>query len=198
MKKLNYKIVLAWVLISILSWSCSDDDIPEAENEEEIITDVTLTFSPTAGGNDITALAQDPDGEGPKELEIAKNIELMANTSYTLTLALENSIAGESITEEVEAESDEHMFFFGWTDGLFSNPTGDGNIGTDQRNDPVNYDDSDENAQPVGLITSWTTGDAGYGTFQVILKHQPGIKSATSTSADGESDVDITWDITIQ
>jgi hypothetical protein len=31
----------------------------------------------------------------------------------------------------------------------------------------------------------------------VILKHQPDTKSANSTSNDGESDIDITWGITI-
>ncbi|MDQ3394846.1 MAG: hypothetical protein M3512_12145, partial [Bacteroidota bacterium] len=45
---------------------------------------------------------------------------------YTLKLDLQNSIAGESIAEEVEEEAGEHMFFFGWTSGLFSDPTGDG------------------------------------------------------------------------
>jgi len=186
-----------WLAIGIFSMGCGDDDIPEAENEEEIITDVTLTFTPAGGGTAIIASAQDPDGEGPEELQITKDIELEANTSYVLTLALENSIEGESITEEVEEESDEHMFFFGWTSGLFSDPTGDGNIGSSSRNDPMNYDDKDVNDLPVGLTTSWTTGDAASGSFQLILKHQPGSKSATSTSEDGESDIDITWNVSI-
>lgn len=198
MKRNNYLIVLMWLAVGMFSWSCGDDDIPEAENEEEIITDVILTFTPSAGGTAIVASAQDPDGEGPEGLEITQDIVLEANTSYVLTLALENSVEGESITEEVEEESDAHLFFFGWTSGLFTNPTGDGNIGSESRNDPMAYNDTDVNNLPVGLSTSWTTGAAGTGTFQVILKHQPDIKSATSTSVNGESDIDITWAITIE
>ena len=80
---------------------------------------------------------------------------------------------------------------------MFTDPDGDGNI--DSRDDTVNYEDEpDENGYPVGLETSWTTGVAGSGTFRVVLKHQPDIKSASSSVSDGESDVDITWDISVQ
>lgn len=188
---------LKLLLLAILPFyfiSCSDDDVPEAENEEEIITDITLTF--TGGGETITATAQDPDGEGPEDIEVTSSINLSANTEYTLAIELENSIEGESITEEVEEEGDEHMFFFAFTEGLFSDPAGDGN--TDNRGDAVNYVDTDADGQPVGLSTTWTTADAGNGSFRVILKHQPGVKTATSTSSDGETDVDLTWTISVQ
>jgi len=197
MKKMNYLLGLGLLLGITTLAGCTDNEAPEIENEEEIITDVTLTFIPDGGGTAIVAAAQDPDGEGVGELAIVSDIVLAANTSYTLTLDLENSIAGESIAEEVEEEADEHMFFFGWTAGLFTDPTGDGNIGANNRADPVNYEDVDDNGEPLGLETTWTTGDATTGTFRVILKHQPDIKSAASTSNDGESDIDITWGITI-
>ncbi|MDQ3394591.1 MAG: hypothetical protein M3512_10840 [Bacteroidota bacterium] len=198
MKKLNYFLGLGLLLGVMTLAGCSkDDEAPAAENEEEIITDVTLTFTPAGGGPAITAVAQDPDGQGPEDLKVVSNIALAANTTYTLKLDLQNSIAGESITEEVNEEAGEHMFFFGWTSGLFSNPTGDGNIGAGNRDNPVNYNDRDDAGFPLGLETTWTTGDAETGSFRVILKHQPNIKTATSTSNDGESDIDITWDITI-
>lgn len=196
MKNLNYLLTLGLLGSILFATSCSDDDVPVAENEEEIITDVTLTFTPVGGGAAIVAAAQDPDGDGPEDLEIISQIELDANTKYDLSLDLENSIEGESITDEIEAEDDEHMFFFAFTNNIFSDPSGNGNI--DSREGPVNYEDRDENGLPVGLNTSWTTGDVGTGTFRVVLKHQPGIKSATSTVGDGSSDVDLTWDIDIQ
>jgi hypothetical protein len=170
---------------------------PPIENEEEIITDVILTFTPDGGSVPVTATAQDPDGEGPQDLEITRDIMLSPNTAYTLTIDLQNSIAGESITEEVEAEADEHLFFFEWTVGIFGDPPGNGNV--DNRNDPVNYDDQDEYGLPLGLSTSWETGSAAMGVFTVILKHQPDdIKTAASTANDGETDVNLTWDITVQ
>jgi len=172
-----------------------DPDAPPCENEEEIITDVTLTWTPADGGDPIIARAQDPDGEGPLDLQILDDILLEENTEYTLTIELRNEIEGEDITEEIMEEDDEHMFFFAWTEGVFENPTGDGNA--DNRSDAVNYNDFDENNLPVGLSTSWTTSTvmAPEGTFRVVLKHQPDIKSETSTIDDGGTDVDLTWTI---
>lgn len=180
--------------IGLLGFVSCDNDVPEAEDEEEIITDVTLTFTSAAGT--VTASAQDPDGEGPESIEVSGSIDLAPNTEYILTLALENSVEGESITEEIEEEDEEHMFFFAFTEGLFSDPAGNGNV--DARSDVVNYNDADANGFPVGLSTTWTTGDAAEGTFQLILKHQPDLKSASSGSTVGSSDVDLTWNVTIQ
>ncbi|NJC26544.1 T9SS type A sorting domain-containing protein [Neolewinella antarctica] len=107
-------------------------------------------------------------------------------------MTLTNSIEGEDITTEIMEEDDEHLFFFAFAEGVFSDPTGDGNI--DNRADAVNYKDVDENGFPVGLSTNWTTqASMGGGEFRVVLKHQPGIKSATSTTDDGGTDVDLTF-----
>lgn len=192
--KMN-KILLFTLLGALLFTSaCNDDDEPEIENEEEIITDVTLSFAPATGAA-IEAKAMDPDGEGFADIQVLDTIRLKANTTYTLSIDLLNAIANESITEEVEEEADEHLFLFSWTNEVFANPTGNGNI--DNRADAVNYLDSDMANLPLGLSTSWTSGDIGMGVFRVVLKHQPDIKSATSGATDGESDVDLTWVIEI-
>ena len=173
---------------------------PPVENEEEVITHVTLTFTPQGGGTAVEGTWVDADGEGSGN-PVLSDITLAANTTYALTMTLRNLLDADNpvdITEEVDEEGAEHMFFFGWTDGLFSNPTGDGNIGEDNRNDPVNYDDQDTNGLPLGLESNWTTGDAATGTFRVILAHQPDEKSATSSSVTGDPDVDITWDAVVQ
>jgi len=172
-----------------------DPDAPPCENEEEIITDVVLTWTPVSGGNPIVARAQDPDGEGPQDLQILDDIELLESTEYSLSILVRNEIEGEDITEEIMEEDDEHMFFFEWTDGIFDSPSGDGNV--DNRADSVHYEDLDENELPVGLSTAWTTTaamDTG-GIFRIVLKHQPGIKSETSTIEDGGTDIDLTWNI---
>ncbi|MEK6477681.1 hypothetical protein WJR50_09105 [Catalinimonas sp. 4WD22] len=200
MKWMTYAAYVLLVPVSLLFVACEDDDVPPAENEEEVITNVTLTFTPEGGGDVVTATWVDADGEGSND-PVLTDIELAANTTYTMEMTLLNAIDPddtESITEEVREEGDEHMFFFSWTEGLFTDPSGDGNIGSDERDDPLNYEDEDDDGQPIGLETQWTTGDAADGTFRVILAHQPDIKSATSTSEDGTTDVDITWDITIE
>ncbi|MEO1626899.1 MAG: T9SS type A sorting domain-containing protein [Bacteroidota bacterium] len=179
-----------------LTWTLNvneDTDAPPCENEEEVITDVTLTFTPVGGGAPVTATAADPDGPGPQSLEVTKQIRLAQNTEYEMSIELFNSIEQEDITEEIMEEDDEHQFFFEWTDGLFDSPTGNGNA--DNRDDPVNYNDFDGNDLPVGLSTNWTTKAAMTdGTFRVVLKHQPGIKTDMTDINDGGTDIDITWD----
>ena len=189
--------------VSLVFTACNDDDVPPEENEEETITDVTLTFTPTTGAP-VIATWKDADGEGAGN-PVLTPVTLAANTTYTLTINMINAIdpaKPESISEEVEEEAKAHMFFFGWTGGLFSSPTGDGNLGAGNRADPINYEDDDDPngvGFPLGLETTWTTGGATTGaTFRVVLKHQPDIKSATSDSTVGESDVDITWEATVQ
>ena len=179
-----------------ITWNITIMDDPEAppcENEEEIIDQITLTFTPTDGGDPVVAIASDPDGPGPQDL-VTEDIFLSENTEYELSLKLENTIEGEDITEEIREEDEDHQFYFAWTENLFSDPAGDGNI--DNSSDAVNYNDQDDNNLPVGLSTNWTTAASmNSGTFRLVLKHQPGIKSATSTVEDGGTDLDITWNV---
>ena len=113
----------------------------------EVITDVTLVFTSDAGAV-VTASAQDPDGEGVQDLVVKDEIKLQSGTTYTLTFEVMNNLEspGEDIGEEIAEEDDEHQIFFAWTEGAFSNPTGNGNI--DNASDPVNYNDSDGNGNP--------------------------------------------------
>lgn len=176
---------------------CEDNDIPVVENAEEIITDVTLTFVPvTPGLATVTATATDPDGEGPESIVIVSDAVLLANTEYDLSISIENSVSSTDIAAEVVAEGVDHMIFFEFANDVFSSPLGNGNM--DNRTDAVNYSDTDLNGLPIGVETNWTTGNAISGaTFRVVLKHQPGIKTSTTTSLDGATDIDLTWPLTI-
>ena len=117
-----------YLVLVVIIWSvgCSDDDPPPAENPEEEITMVTLTFSPDGGGADLVFVAEDPDGEGPMDLEPKSTIDLEIGTNYTLSIRVENE--EENVTEEIEKEATAHQFFFAWTGDLFSDPTGQGNV----------------------------------------------------------------------
>lgn len=181
--------------------SCNEDDEPTKEDTPELITKATLTFTPAGGGAAITATATDPDGEGVQDIAIDGPINLAADRSYILTIALINELADPNgaeynITEEVKMEGDEHMFFYAWTNNVFADPAGNGNI--DNRADDVNYNDEDVNSRPIGLSTSWTTAGASTGKFRVVLKHQPQLKTPTSTSTTGETDLDIEFDINVR
>ena len=193
-------IIISTVLMLTVGMSGCDDDDPKKEDVPELITKVTLTFTPDGGGAAITASASDPDGEGVQDIAADGPINLDANEDYTLTLTLVNELADPAdpaydITGEVEEEGDEHMFFFSWTNNVFSDPAGNGNI--DNRNDPLNYNDVDDNGLPLGLSTSWTTGDFSTGTFRVVLKHQPDLKTGSSGASDGETDLDVLFTINV-
>jgi hypothetical protein len=202
MKKLNVPVVLL-LLSSFLLTQCGDD--PERENVPELVTKIVLTFSPEAGGTPVVVVAVDPDGEGPQDLQPSGPITLAENTPYELKIELYNELLnpgeeGYDLTEEIEEEADEHQFFFRFTEGAFSSPSGSGNIKDNLSTPvgPINYLDEDNNGLPLGLRTSWiTAGALTEGSFRVMLKHQPGIKSAISTSLDGETDVDVTFTLNI-
>jgi hypothetical protein len=205
LKKIQYHIrifiTLTLVFASLFFLSGCDDDDPAKEDVPELITKATLTFTPVGGGSAVVVTATDPDGEGVQDIKVDGPINLEAAKSYSLSIALINGLADPSdpqynITDEVEEEGDEHMFFFSWTNNVFSSPAGNGNI--DNRADEVNYEDEDGNGLPLGLTTSWTTASTSSGNFRIILKHQPEIKSATSDSNTGETDLDITFTVNVQ
>ena len=79
----------------------------------EVFTDVKLVFTPTGGGAAVEATAQDPDGAGVQELQVLGAINLAANTSYTLTMVIENCLESrcELMNEEIEDEDLEHQLF---------------------------------------------------------------------------------------
>jgi len=194
-------------LVLFLS-GCKDDD-PKKEDTPELITKATLTFTPVGGGTTVVVTATDPDGEGVQDIAVDGPINLNAGKTYTLVIGLVNGLAAPTdpaynVSTEVEEEGDEHMFFFSWTNDAFSNPTGNGNI--DNRNNAVNYtggaNSIDVNGRPLGLTTTWTTATQAGGTisssFRVLLKHQPGLKSDTSDSNTGETDLDITFPLNVQ
>lgn len=199
MKYLNVIFFLfAFLLLGLFS-SCGDDDDKPVETEEEEITRVSLTFTPTSGGDPIVATWFDADGEG-SGAPIIDDIELEESETYMLDLMLTNTLGStdEDITAEISEEDDEHMFFFSFTNDIFSDPTGNGNV--DDRNDPINYNDQDSNGLPVGLSTTWTAGEAlsSPGEFNIVLKHQPELKTSSSDATVGGTDVDITFSINIQ
>jgi hypothetical protein len=190
------------VTIALCVSSCEDDNSPKRENAPEAITSLTLTFLPSDGGAPVSATATDPDGEGVKGLVAGNPINLKVNATYTLQLQMINGLAPANsdqynVSQQLEHEAGEHMIFYGWTNDLFSDPQGNGNI--DNRSDPVRYGDQDGNQLPLGLLTDWTTSsNGGSGTFRVVLKHQPEIKSPTSSSADGETDLDVAFVINVE
>lgn len=179
--------ILFALILSLLAFTACQPDDPEPPNEEEVITTLTYTLTP-ASGSAITLTFRDADGDGGAPAVITGGT-LQANTVYTgaIVLTNETETPAEDITAEVEEEDDEHQFFFSSTIAGLT----------------VAYGDQDDDGNPVGLITTLTTGDPGTGKLTVTLRHEPakdaaGVADGDITNAGGETDIEVEFDVEVQ
>jgi hypothetical protein len=170
---------------ALLLAACGDSSTaPGGENE--LITRVTLTLTPAAGGTPLTAYIDDADGNGPQSPSAQVGaLALRAGTTYTGTVKFENRLASpiEDITEEVEEEANEHRVYYTVAGGL----AGSGLT--------ITTTDRDPQGRPLGVTFSAVAGSGAAGqsgTLRVVLCHyddRP--KVASSTSCQGETDIDV-------
>lgn len=184
MKK--YLFLFSSLVIMSLT-SCSSDD-PEIVNEEELITTLKVTLTPNGGGSVVTLQLQDLDGDGPNAPVTTVSGPLQANTTYTgVTQVLnETESPAEDITLEVEEEGDEHQFFYTLSNSIAT----------------VTYTDLDVNDKPIGITFNLTTTTAGIGNLTVTLRHEPnktasGVSAGNIANAGGETDVEATFNLTV-
>lgn len=225
-----FKIFSVLIAGLLLVTSCGDDEPEiENVNEVFNTVELKFTELDAAGNKTSTvieAASVDPDNDGPLP-PVADAIQLVAGKTYELDLEIifadhEEHEEGEEhddedddhgdeedddhdheegdVTEEIKEEAHVHQLFFSFTDGIFSDPTGSGNIdGTGT----INYLDFDENQLPLGLETEWTAGDvtSTAGTFRIRLQHMEVggtiLKDESADSNTGSNDFDLEWDITI-
>ena len=177
------KLLAVLFISSIVITSCSDNDPVEDPNVEELITTVTYTL--TNGSDVVTLKYTDLDGEGGSDGTYAISGPITAGASYTGSIKLENETEtpAENITLEIEEEDDEHEFFYTSTVSGLS----------------IDKTDEDGNGNPVGLETSLTSGNAGSGSITVVLKHEPSKpNNGTSADAGGSTDIEVTFNVTVQ
>ncbi len=190
MKKHFLKFMLmATGTLMLTVTGCKKEDGHAHDNEQELITTVNVVFTPTGGGTPVTFSFVDLDGDGGNS-PVVTNGTLTANTSYTVatTFLNESETPAEDITEEVRAEGKEHQVFYQVQSGL--------NLG-------ITYNDADTDNRPIGLINTATSGSASSGTLTVTLRHEPNktaanVSNGDITNAGGETDVEVTFNVTIQ
>jgi len=173
------------LLTAALLVSC-DPTNPNNPNEQELITNVTLTA--INGTDTISASYSDPDGNGGNAPTI-DTLQLTASTNYSVHLTLldetKNPVA--DITGEIEEDGEAHQFFYSFSSAALS----------------WLYQDQDGNGNPVGLEISVSTGTASTGSVVVTLRHEPnktaaGVSTGDITNAGGETDVEISFPVVIQ
>lgn len=182
----NYTLYTFIFLIGLLTTSCSDDNTPPSQiDEEELITTLVVTLNSNTGQTIILS-SQDLDGDGPNEPNVSVSGPLNVATTYTGVIELlnETESPAEPIHDEVAAESEEHQFFY----------TQSANLGV-----ITQYLDFDGNGNPLGLTFSLSTSSAGQGTMTFTLRHEP-LKPNDNTlaGAGGETDISVTFPITIE
>lgn len=190
-------------LVAILGFnaSCNSED-PVIENEEELITDVTLKFTQVDAAGVAESAAFEVVASDPEGLEVGSSptigtINLSAGLRYLVEIELYNRIEDEDITEEIEEEADEHQFYF----------LGSAFIGA-----PILtyvYDDADGDGNPIGLrgfVTVAQTPAVNNAQFRLVLRHDLN-KSfvgandpnfAQFVNAGGETDLDIIFPVVIK
>lgn len=152
--------------------SCKKDDDDGHSDDQELITTLLLHFE--NNGTATTFAWRDVDGIGGNAPEI-DNIDLAANTTYTLTLEVldESKDPVDDITEEIRDEDEEHIFLFEDSGSLLT----------------ITTIDVDDEGNPVGLENNAVTGASGTGNLTISLKHEADKSNPANT---GETDIEVT------
>jgi hypothetical protein len=179
-------MVRALALATALTVGACGDSSTGPGGEQEVISRVTLSLTPAGGGSAITVYIDDPDGAGPQAPSAqVGSLSLTSGASYTGSILFENRLENppENITEEVEAEADEHRVFYTVTGTAAS----------------VTVTDVDGSARPLGLVYNVAAGGtAGAGTLRVVLCHYGDTtKPAVATSCSTDTDIDVTFNFTV-
>lgn len=176
------------VFTGLLFTACSNDDdsdIPQPVNEEEVITTLTVTLTPDAGGDAVTLKKFDADGDGPEAPKVTVSGKLIPGATYAGSIVLLNETVNPAdiITREVEEEGNEHQFFY--------HAGGELDVTTA-------YGNTDDNGNPLGTEFTLTAGEASTGTLTITLRHEPKKPNdGTLADAAGETDADATFSITV-
>ena len=176
------------ITFGILFTASSCDKNTEIPNPEELITTLTYTLIPAGGGQPVVFSFRDPDGDGGAAPVIITE-PLAPNVAYNGELELLNESTNPvtDITAEIEEEGEEHQFFYG-INGVHAS---------------VFYDDQDALGNPIGIKTTLATFGTGSGTIVITLRHQPdkaapGVNNGSIQNAGGETDIEVTFPVTIQ
>jgi hypothetical protein len=185
-KMKKYLAILAAVLLFM---SCKKDEDIEPTDDNELITRVELTFINKATNAIVKYTFQDKDGDPKTAPEKFDKIVLSKGVTYTMSIEAFDDTKSPvtDITEEIDEESDVHLFVFKTTPATLLTTT---------------IEDIDKNGLPIGLTTKvLASSTAGTGKFNVLLKHQPvlnGVKVKTGQEAGGSTDIDLTFDLEVK
>lgn len=177
-------------LALIAGVAACDDPTAPVDNDQELITDVTITLTPVGGGTAMVSTIADPDGPGPNApLAQTAAITLTPGMTYDGTVEFfdrSDPADVEDITAEVEAEADEHRVFH-----LLAGLTG--------VTVPDDSLDEDSMGAPLGLTFQVVVDAAasGTGTIRIVLSHYDDAPKGDGSTQSDETDADVSFDVSV-
>lgn len=182
------------------------------DHENEVISRIELAFTPAGGGAPLVFSFDDPDGDGGIS-GTSERVALALGAEYSLALRFRNTLAEppEDLTEEIEAESEEHLVLLL---GDLSGPASSSPSALLDQSYADRESDYGPNAVgddlPVGLLHTVTAARAGSGKLRVMLRHLPPINQqpqktgelpaelAAGRDLPGSVDVDVSFDLVVE
>ena len=175
------KLLSILFISTMLFTACSDDD-PAPVLEEEMITNVNLTFTNKNDETNVISLKSDaPNGQDGTSTETVSGM-FKAGATYALSLELLNGDENV-LTEDIIPEAAEHFFWFK-VNGISLTMTRDSD------------DTVGAGGSKLGLKTTWVAGAVGSGNVQIALIHQPTSTDDSNewgTAEGGSEDLNITF-----
>jgi PBP1b-binding outer membrane lipoprotein LpoB len=167
-------LMLAVVAGALFTPGCKkDDDGTEQEQINKVIVHLT-----GANGSLFNKEfeAQDPDGDGT--WNTIQMIDIPAGTTFDTHIHVVDGT--EEIDDEIEAESNDHLFTY--------SVTGANLVVTELNEDAA--------GNPFGMDSKWISGAASTGSIRIRLHHEPTNKNAADPG--GEIDFEVSFPVTIQ
>jgi hypothetical protein len=170
-------LILLAVSGSLFSVGCDKHD----HTEGEVITRVVVHLTGLGNNFNQEFTAKDDDGDGV--FNSIDPITLPIGSAFSCRLHVYDDTKNpvEDISEEIQAESNEHLFTFSVTGANLVI----GNLNTDG------------NGAPFGLESIWTSAAASNGSVKITLYHEPTNKNST-TDPGGDVDVEVSFPVTLQ
>lgn len=161
----------------LISCNGSDDDNGSMMNTDpDFIQNLTLSLTPTTGGQPFNLTYFDEDGSGGAA-PIISSEQLPIQTTFSATLTMLDANGNA-----FNLEREDTQVFFSVSGGLDMS---------------IAYNDMDANGNPVGFSTQITTGELPTtGSFNVVVKtmvNKPNTGIAGSTA--GEVEVDFSFNV---
>lgn len=172
-------LVAALVVVALVAGCKEETTTPDPTTE--IITTVTVKL--TGDGVSTEYVWEDLDGTGANPPSRIDTMKVRLGASYSGTIKLENKSVTPTVdmTASVQAEKNQHRFFFTITGGIAT----------------VVANDMDDNSKPIGFKFLLIPAGKNTGTLTIALSHYESADAKTAVPST-ETDVSVTYPITVE